>query len=119
MVEKIENIVCDYYKIKSFLLYTKTRKREIVFPRQILMYLYMSHLKMTSIKAADVYSRDHATALHAKKTILNLCETDNKIRSQVKQIKSLLPIKEPKNPLIIENINLLKLTINYTNSLIC
>ena len=38
-VSKIQQVVCEHFKVPEELLQTKTRKREIVQARQVAMYL--------------------------------------------------------------------------------
>jgi hypothetical protein len=64
----------------------KTREREICFTRQLCMYLgLLSIRKLTLAQAGHYFGKDHATALHAKKTIQNLIDTDLKVRQKVSE----------------------------------
>jgi chromosomal replication initiator protein len=67
----IKNVFAvDFEQMKS-----KTRKREIVFPRQIFMTLLQIN-GVSSSKAGANFGKDHATALHAKrKVVINILET--------------------------------------------
>jgi len=116
MVNIIEKIVCDNYNITPELLYTKSRKRAICFPRQIIMYLLMLN-NYTSISAGAVYDRDHATALHAKKTVLGLMDTDKNIKNRLQIIIDQIS-NEKINEIVVQDVNLLELTISYSKSLI-
>ncbi len=66
----IQNIVCNYFKVPADMLSSKSRKREIAEPRQIVMYLARTHTNtaLASIGAA-LGNRDHSTVLHACKSI--------------------------------------------------
>jgi S-adenosylhomocysteine hydrolase len=82
--EEIQKIVCDGEKLKPELLRTKTRKREIVYARQVVMWLLRKYSKKISwAKCSSYYAKDHATAMHAFKTINNLTETDSKIANDI------------------------------------
>jgi chromosomal replication initiator protein len=77
-IDFIQKVVCDYFNLPIETLKSKTRKREIVQARQISMYFSK---KMTQSSLAKIGAhcggRDHATVLHACRTVANLSETDN------------------------------------------
>ncbi len=90
-IEYISKVVCDYFNIPVDSLQAKTRKREIVQARQITMYFSknMTKYSLASI-GAQVGNKDHATVLHACKTVNNLKETDKNFRVYVDDIEKKL-----------------------------
>ncbi len=90
-IEYISKVVCDYFNMPVETLQTKTRKREIVQARQIAMYFSKSLTKysLASI-GAQIGSKDHATVLHACKTVSNLKDTDKNFRMYVEDIEKKL-----------------------------
>jgi chromosomal replication initiator protein len=90
-IEYISKVVCDYFNMQVDALQTKTRKREVVQARQIAMYFSKSLTKysLTSI-GAQIGSKDHATVLHACKTVNNLKDTDKNFRQYVEDIEKKL-----------------------------
>lgn len=76
----IEAIVASIWRIDVNLLSKKTRKREVVEARQVLMKYRNENLKMSLAQASKPYGKDHATAIHAIKTVNNLLETDSNFR---------------------------------------
>ncbi|HVZ41530.1 MAG TPA: chromosomal replication initiator protein DnaA [Candidatus Kapabacteria bacterium] len=69
-VEQIQSIVCTQLNIPHSLLVGKTRKQEIVFARQVAMYL-IRELTGASLKTIGNHfgGRDHTTVMHAISTI--------------------------------------------------
>ncbi|HEX7543036.1 MAG TPA: chromosomal replication initiator protein DnaA [Patescibacteria group bacterium] len=62
----IIKVVSDFYEIKPDDLLLKIRKREIVKPRQIIMYLMRSELNYSYPGIGErLGGRDHTTAIHA------------------------------------------------------
>lgn len=57
-------------------LHSKTRKREIVLSRQLSMVYRNKKMRLSLQSAGDIYNKDHATVLNAKKQVKNLIETD-------------------------------------------
>jgi chromosomal replication initiator protein len=90
-IEYISKVVCDYFSMSVDTLQAKTRKREIVQARQIAMYFSKSLTKysLASI-GSQIGSKDHATVLHACKTVNNLKETDKNFRQYVEEIEKKL-----------------------------
>ena len=86
--ERIERIVCNYYKINPKSLGLKTRKREVVITRQLCHFFSMEN-KLGSLKTVGLRfgQKDHATVLHSCKTIDNLRETDKSFRKKFEEIK--------------------------------
>lgn len=92
-VDYISKIVCDYFGIEVDALQSKTRKREIVQARQIAMFFSKS-LTNNSLSAigAKIGRKDHATVLHACKTVNNLLETDRDFKCQIQKIEAQLKV---------------------------
>jgi len=92
-IDYIQKVVCDYFNIPIDLVLSKTRKREIVQARQVAMYFSKS---LTKSSLATIGSRiggkDHATVLHACKTVNNLIETDKRFRLQIEEIEKRLKV---------------------------
>ncbi|MDR1698414.1 MAG: chromosomal replication initiator protein DnaA [Prevotellaceae bacterium] len=88
-IEKIKNLVCDYFSLKLSDILTKSRKREVVQARQIAMYLAKEHTKHPLAKIGmEIGNRDHATVLHACKTVKDLMQTDRNFKNSVITIEA-------------------------------
>ena len=92
-VDNIYRVVCDYFKIPTDSAQSKTRKREIVQARQIAMYFSKS-LTKTSLASigAQIGGKNHATVVHACKTVNNLMETDRNFLEMVNNIEKKLKV---------------------------
>lgn len=87
-INYIRKMVSDYYNIPNKKLDEVTRKREIVQARQVAMSFAKKLTgKSLSHIGAEIGGKDHATVLHACKTIENLIDTDKVFRNQVKDIE--------------------------------
>jgi len=90
-VDKIQNIVSNYFNIPLSEMLSQRRSRPLARPRQIAMYLAK---KMTSRSLPEIgrrfANRDHTTVIHAVKTITRLSEQDDEMKKNIIQIKSLL-----------------------------
>ncbi|MFO7978128.1 MAG: chromosomal replication initiator protein DnaA [Bacteroidales bacterium] len=93
-VEYIQHLVCDYLNISLEKLHQNTRKREIVQARQLAMFFSKNYTK-SSLAAIGTKcgNKDHATVLHACKTIKNLKDTDKGFKKCVDDIDNLIKVK--------------------------
>lgn len=92
-VEKIRDLVCEYFSLSVDAISTKSRKREVVQARQIAMYLSKQHTQSSlSSIGSLIGQRDHATVLHACKIVSDLIEIDKNFRSSVKEIEEKLKL---------------------------
>ena len=90
-IDDIIKKVSDYYGIEISAINTKSRKREVVLVRQVSMFLARKHLDMSIAKIGKyIGDRDHATVLHACKTIENLADTDKQFRTELEEIDNSL-----------------------------
>ena len=86
-IDYIQKVVSKYFEMDVSTLQSKTRKRHIVQARQLAMYFAkrMTKASLASI-GSQIGSRDHATVLHACKTVDNLTETDKQFRKYVDEL---------------------------------
>lgn len=86
-IDYIQKVVCDYFNLPVDIINSKTRKREIVQARQLAMYFSKKHTK-SSLATIGLHcgNKDHATVLHACRTINNLVETDKQFRIYVEDL---------------------------------
>ena len=90
-IDYIQKVVCNYYNIGLEQLQSKTRKREIVQARQVAMFFSKTMTKSSlATIGSQIGGKDHATVLHACKTVNNLIETDKRFRLQVDEIEKKL-----------------------------
>ena len=92
-IDYIQKVVCDYFDIPIELMKSKTRKREIVQARQLAMY-FSKQLTKNSLANIGMHcgNKDHATVLHACKTVNNLIDTDKQFRGYVSDIEKKLTL---------------------------
>ncbi len=86
-IDYIQKVVCDYFNITLDLINSKTRKREIVQARQLAMFFSKKHTK-ASLATIGLHcgNKDHATVLHACRTVNNLIDNDKQFRIYVEDL---------------------------------
>ena len=92
-IDYIQKVVCDYFSLPLEAINSKTRKREIVQARQLAMFFSKKHTK-SSLATIGLHcgNKDHATVLHACRTVNNLVETDKRFRVYVEEIDKKLKL---------------------------
>ncbi|MBO7481195.1 MAG: chromosomal replication initiator protein DnaA [Bacteroidales bacterium] len=90
-IDYIQKVVCNYFSMSVDVLSSKTRKREIVQARQIAMYFAKNMTKCSlAVIGNAIGNKDHATVLHACKTVNNLIETDKAFKQDLEEIEKRL-----------------------------
>ncbi len=90
-VQKIQDVVSNFFNVKKDLIQSASRKREIVQARQVTMYFIKQHTELSlSQIGSHVGNRNHATVLHGFNTVKNLSEVDRGFRSDIESIERLL-----------------------------
>lgn len=90
-VNAIESVVCDFYNIKSELIHTPSRKRQIVQARQVTMYLSKAYTEMSLAQIGSLIGKkNHATVLHACRTVKEQMEVDKVFREEIAEIEKKL-----------------------------
>ncbi|CAH8294930.1 chromosomal replication initiator protein [Mariniflexile fucanivorans] len=92
-IDYIQKVVSDYFQMDIDTLQSKTRKRHIVQARQLAMFFAKKFTKasLASI-GSQIGKRDHATVLHACKTVDNLSSTDKQFKKYVEDITKKLSV---------------------------
>lgn len=93
-IDYIQRTVSQYFDIPIEKLKSKSRKRETVQARQLAMYFSKQHTKSSlAVIGNKCGNKDHATVLHACKTVKNLIDTDKRFKKYVEDIDNIIRIK--------------------------
>ncbi len=87
----IQKVVGEHYHVRLEDFSAKKRTKSIAYPRQIAMYLSRELTDFSLPKIGEEFGgRDHTTVIHATEKISTLLKTDETLKNEIKQIKSLL-----------------------------
>lgn len=90
-IDNIINTVCKHFGLDTSAIHTKSRKREVVQARQIAMYLAKNYTDFSTAKIGSLIgNKDHATVLHACKTISELKEVSKSCQAELEEIQTAL-----------------------------
>ena len=92
-IDYIQKVVCDYFDLNIDLMKSKTRKREVVQARQIAMY-FAKCMTKSSLATIGMHcgEKDHATVLHACRTVNNLMDTDKRFKAYIEELDKKISI---------------------------
>ena len=81
--------VSSFYEVSIDDLIAKNRKKEVVLPRQIAMFLMRQELQFSFPGIGDkLGGRDHTTVIHACEKISSTIEIDEKLKESLEDIKN-------------------------------
>ena len=92
-IDYIQKVVSDYFQLDLEILQSKTRKRHVVQARQLAMFFAKKYTKNSLANiGSQIGDRDHATVLHACKTVDNLVSTDKQFKKFMEDINKKLSL---------------------------
>lgn len=89
-IEDIQKQVIDYYKIKMSDLVGSSRSREVVFPRQIAMYLCRQFLDVPYESIGTKFNKDHSTVMHSVGKVENMLLENRNVQEEVEILKKMI-----------------------------
>lgn len=83
--------VARFYNIDQSSIYEKTRRKEVVKPRQIIMYILREDFQVSyPAIGKKLGGRDHTTVIHSCEKIKNELKTDDELEEEITQVRMLL-----------------------------
>jgi len=90
-VADVVDKIARFYNIDPVSIYEKTRKKEVVKPRQLIMYILREDFQVSYPAIGQkLGGRDHTTVIHSCEKIKNDLKRDNTLEEEVGQIRALL-----------------------------
>jgi len=89
-VKDIIKIIADFYNIEEKIIYEKTRRKEVVKPRQIAMYILREDFNISYPSIGEkLGGRDHTTVIHSCEKIKNDIKTNNSLLQEIEELRSI------------------------------
>ena len=93
-IDDILECVCAHFHVDAEAVNSKSRKRELVVPRQVSMYLAQKHTKMPAARIGKlVGGRDHSTVLHSCSQVEARLKIDKAFSEEILSIESAFKLK--------------------------
>ncbi len=70
--DKIIQIACRVFGVSRELLFTKTRKREVVRARQLVIWYHVKHMGYSTREAMSIFNLNRSSWYHIEDTFENL-----------------------------------------------
>ena len=87
-IKDVVKIVAEYYKLDEASVYEKTRKKEIVKTRQIIMYLLREDFSVSyPLIGQKLGGKDHTTVMHSCVKIKEDLKNDSQLMQELEQIR--------------------------------
>lgn len=92
-VKDVVKIISDFYNIKEESIYEKTRHKEVIRPRQIIMYVLREDFNISYPSIGQkLGGRDHTTVIHSCEKVKKDIKEDQLLLEEIGQIRALLTI---------------------------
>jgi chromosomal replication initiator protein len=90
-VAEVVKKIAEYYEIEEQSIYKKTRKKEVVRPRQVIMYLLREDFGISYPSIGEkLGGRDHTTVIHSCEKVKNEIKTDNVLDQEINHVRTLI-----------------------------
>lgn len=90
-VKDVIKTIADFYNTEEGSIYEKTRKKDVVKPRQIIMYILREDFKISYPTIGEkLGGRDHTTVIHSCEKIKDDLKSDMNLIQEIEQIRTML-----------------------------
>jgi len=90
-VKDVVKIVSGFYNLDEESIYKKSRKKEVVRPRQVIMYLLREDYSLPYPAIGEkLGNRDHTTVIHSYEKVKEDLKTDHQLEQEINQIRGML-----------------------------
>lgn len=90
-IREVVKIIADYYNIEEAMIYEKTRRKEVVISRQVVMYLLREDFNISyPMIGKELGGRDHTTVIHSYTKIKNELENNPNLNQDIEQLRAML-----------------------------
>jgi len=90
-VKEVVKIVSSFYNVEEDSVYDKSRKKEVVRPRQIIMYILREVFNVSYPSIGQkLGGRDHTTVMHSCDKIKESMKTDADLANEITELRQLL-----------------------------
>lgn len=92
-VKDIVKVISDFYSVEEGSIYEKTRRKEVIKPRQIIMYILREDFNISYPSIGEkLGGRDHTTVIHSCEKIKEDLKNDQTLGQELSQIRNLLSV---------------------------
>jgi chromosomal replication initiator protein len=90
-VKDVVKVVAGFYGLEEENIYKKSRKKEVVKPRQVIMYLLREDFSLPYPAIGQkLGGRDHTTVIHSYEKVKEDLKNDHQLEQEIAQVRALL-----------------------------
>lgn len=90
-IKDVIKLVSEFYSIEEESVYDKTRKKEVVKPRQVIMYILREDLNVSFPSIGEkMGGRDHTTVIHSYEKVKEEIKTNAVLMEEISQIRAMM-----------------------------
>ena len=90
-VKDVIKTIADFYNVEEGSIYEKTRRKEVVKPRQVIMYFLREELNISYPSIGEkMGGRDHTTVIHSCEKIKNELRDNSSLAQEINQLKAMI-----------------------------
>jgi chromosomal replication initiator protein len=90
-IKDVIRLVSEFYNVDEESVYDKTRKKEVVKPRQVIMYILREDLSVSFPSIGEkMGGRDHTTVIHSCEKVKEEIKTNPVLMEEISQIRAML-----------------------------
>lgn len=92
-LEEVVKIIAGFYTMDPAKVYEKTRKKEIVYVRQMVMYILREYFNISyPAIGKEIGGRDHTTVIHSYEKMKEYIKDDPNVTQEIEQIRAILDV---------------------------
>jgi chromosomal replication initiator protein len=90
-IKDVIKLISNFYNIEEESVYDKTRKKEVVKPRQVIMYILREDFNISFPSIGEkMGGRDHTTVIHSCDKVKEDLKTDSSLMEEISQIRAMM-----------------------------
>ncbi len=89
--KEVVKIIADFYHINEESIYEKTRKKEVIKPRQVAMFILREDFNISYPSIGEkLGGRDHTTVIHSCEKVKEDVKTNNELLEEINQLRAMI-----------------------------
>jgi chromosomal replication initiator protein len=90
-IKDVIKLISNFYNIEEESVYDKTRKKEVVKPRQVIMYILREDFNISFPSIGEkMGGRDHTTVIHSCDKVKEDLKSDTTLMEEISQIRAMM-----------------------------
>ena len=90
-IKDVVKVVAEFYNVDEESIYNKTRRKEVVHPRQVVMYILREDFGISFPSIGEkLGGRDHTTVIHSYEKVKNEVKTNTVLTQEINQLRSMI-----------------------------